>query len=313
VRVRCKMREIPCPISAPSDATACLLRPEDEDYVFGCAAENWDVPDAFRMCRLVDGRVDWLVDTRNTNTLNMVDMILRVAGPQMHGRVMISGAHFIPNLRDRYYCGEGPLKTLQLSMMVMETLQALDHPVVDFLMLVDDLYMMHDYVRLDRSSYNHYRKELFDEIVVPTRIAETLNDRLANGLRPFRVYYSTEKCLADRFNRHVKTRKRHEPVFISGEEIPEYGSGDWFVRVAGGDLVQVIGDHKPNCPAAVADLVREVEVSVDNRRTESNYQTLLAFFPSCSMQNVLDGLKVASAVYSTDLVTYVVFTTTRCF
>lgn len=83
--------------------------------------------------------------------------------------------------------------------------------------------------------------------------------------------------------------------------------------VIDGEPISVLVNDKPNCISANAAMLRSIRYIIDNRRKKDNFTSYVGIFPLCSMDNVLDGYRVAKKFYNLDLHTYYIFTGTSCF
>lgn len=294
--------------------TNCLRESDFQngEYEFGCNSENWDFPDSLKICLIENGKITWLEQTEDVEFSTILNAIEKEIIPNSEGKILVSGAHYIPNLRDLTYSGKGPQKTLDLSIATMELLRAKECSEVDFLILIDDLYMMFDNVRLRSEEYNYYRKILFNPPCLPNELAKKLTDyRKINS--DFKLFYVTEKNIADRFHRYIKHRKHKEPIFTNGSSFDGIPNDDWFVSVPNGDSIRVIKENKPTCPAAMAALARDIAFKIDSRRRDKRYDTFIGYYPHCSIRNVIDGFMAENTVYNTGLKMFLIFTTTKCF
>ena len=312
------MRPLDFPLPKLEGEINCLRESDFKDggYEFGCSSQNWDFPDSLKICQIENGKLTWLTQTKDTSLQSIITAVKNEIIPYCEGNVLVSGAHYIPNLCDLTYSGKGPQKTLDLSISTMELLRTKGCQKVDFLILIDDLYMMFDSVRLRSEEYNHYREILFNPPCLPVELARRLENY--REINPhFQLLYITEKNIADRFHRYVKTIKHSDSRFINGAVFDPKAKEDWFVGVHLGDQlrldVRVIRANKPTCPAAMAALARDVALKVSSNRQSKNYDTFVGFFPQCSIKNVTAGFRVEDIVYNTGLRTFLVFTTTKCF
>jgi hypothetical protein len=309
------MKRLDFPLGRFAAGEDCLREIDSQRgvYEFGCNPANWKFRDHLKICRIGNGTVDWLADGDVTEEELVMELVTERVLPACEGRLMVSGGHFIPNLRDLGYCGDGALKTLKLSLWAIDQAQSVGMERADLLILIDDLYMMFDDVRLKSSEFNHYRQLLFESLRLPGAMADMIEESHATK-SDMEVYFSTEKNLADRFYRHMKARRSRDGRFVGGASVGDgYTDGDWFVRVAGDDLIEVVRERKPNCPAAIAALARDVAAELRNNTVRRRYDCMIGFFPLCSARNVVRGFRVANEVYDEQITSFLVFTTTKCF
>jgi hypothetical protein len=308
------MQSLDFPLLKIKEPTNCLRESDftNGGYEFGCNPSNWNFPDSLKICMIENGRLTWLTETEDVVFSTIISAVEENVIPHCEGKILVSGAHYIPNLQDLTYSGEGPKKTLDLSLSTIELLRGKVCQKVDFLFLIDDLYMMFDNVRLRSEEYNYYRQILFNPPCLPTELADRLtNYRERNS--DFELFYITEKNIADRFNRHIKNRKYVDSVFINGLTLDGISKDDWYVSNPNVDNIRVIKGNKPTCPAAMAALARDISFKIDNRKQTKRYDTFIGYYPHCSAHNVTAGFIAENIVYKTGLKTFLIFTTTKCF
>ena len=305
-------KELKFPLDISQSLPNRILEEGQSDYKFGCSSENWNFPDSCKIYKVIDKNPELLYDSTETHAEIIKSEIRNRLFSDNMGKTLFLSAHFIPNLFDRYYIGNEPLKTTQIALSLMQELKEQKNICVDFGILIDDLYMMNDYVRLKKDKYNHYRKLFFDSFVLPTKLAEMLNSYHNNF--DFNVIYGTEKTFADVFHRNIKNIKHNDirDRFATGKNYTGYKETDWFYKYSE-TLIKIENDNKPNCVSAVASMLKNISYKLDNRVKTQMYDSVVAFFPSCSVYSALNGTKVAMDFYNLKLNVSLIFTTNKCF
>ena len=304
-------KELKFPLDVSQTLPKRLLEEGNSDYVFGCKADNWNFPDSCKIYKVAANRkIELLYDSPKVNPNTIKYEMQNGLFSENMGKTLFLSAHFIPNLFDRYYIGDEPLKTTQISLSLMQLLKEEKGIDVDFGVLIDDLYMMFDYVNLG-TEWNKYRKLFFENFVLPTKLAEILNSY--HNQFDFNVIYGTEKTFADVFHRNIQTIKHTDARFVTGSHYKGFSDTSLFYKPDNNVPIKIEDDRKPNCVCAIAATLKNIAYKLDNRVQTKMYDSVIAVFPSCSMHNVIDGTKVALDFYNLDLNISLVFTTNKCF
>ena len=124
------------------------------------------------------------------------------------------------------------------------------------------------------------------------------------------MYYSLETTMANRFKRHLKTKKYNEKNLY--KQVKDGSDIIWNV-VVDGEHIEVLRNNAPNCVSAVAGLLRTVRYNIKDSKISDNYLSYVSISPLCSIDNSLNGYKVAKQVYMIDLPVYFIFTGKACF
>lgn len=223
--------------------------------------------------------------------------------------VIVSGGHTIINMDNVLDVSDYVVESATFSMKLMELLHSEYKIESDFLVQVNDLFMEDAGNEIGASTPNEYRKRSLNPYIIPTKMEELINRTSKNIGRDFKVLFCGEKNMADRFKRHVDNkRKGGDDRFVYTENSTERV---WSVNV-NGDIIPFMVNEKPNCVAANAAMLRSIRHILDANRVRDNYAAYVGVFPLCSMENVLNGYKVAHNVYGLTIPTYYIFFGSSC-
>lgn len=176
----------------------------------------------------------------------------------------------------------------------------------DFVIFVNDLFMLTDKLRIDLNTINRYRESLFYPYRVPYELLCLLYEQ--KQTIDYKVYLTTEKNMAGKFSNHIKNRKYKDKYRFE----KDVNKNIWYVITEEGDRIPVIEQDKPDCVAANAALLRYFNWE-NPRKLKRKYKTGIFYFPLCSIENVLNGHRVAHTIYNMDILCYYIFITTKCY
>lgn len=225
------------------------------------------------------------------------------------GPTVVSGGHTVINMSNTLEVSASVLSATAFSMEVVKYLTQSAHIHADFLVQVNDLFMENAGNDIGAATPNKYRKLVLNPYVLPTKMADIVKQAQSSLNRDLKVMFCAEKNMADRFKRHVDKARKDGSDNIRYSE--QAGDRIWSVVVDGEEIPYMVND-KPNCVAANAAMLRAIRYKIDARKTRDNYQSYVGIFPLCSIDNVLNGYRVAHQIYDLDLPTYYIFSGNGC-
>lgn len=280
-----------------------------QNYHFNCKKCN-SINDSYI---IYEGNKEYLkkiYEAHNISEKEKVDVAINFIGSKVTDKVIVSGGHTVVDLSNKLHAGEESIKSTNFTFDIISKLQTDYNKKAEFLIQLNDIYMEYDPHSTSGTISNQYREQALKPYVIPCSINEILKKRSKELNRTFDLYYCSSKNLSDTFKRHIKTAKKNNSQLFNYKENESEKRWDMLID---GEPVSVLVNDKPNCVSANAAMLRSIRYLVDNRRQKDNFTSYVGIFPLCSMDNVLNGYKVANKFYGLDLPTYFIFTGTSCF
>lgn len=156
--------------------------------------------------------------------------------------------------------------------------------------------------------YKYFNKYIFFLIIFCTLINFLFQNISQKKDIKNNCYYCSEKNMADKFKRHIKNIKKNNDLFYNYDDNNEH----WGLNINNKNI-EIINNNKPNCVAGNAATFRDINYTVNNRKKNKNYDSHIGIYPLCSMNNVINGYKVANSFYEIDLPTILIFFEKKCF
>jgi len=257
----------------------------DPDYKFSCN-NHWKEKDRLVIYRADSGGIQKLVDRTDSafdeNITTAVDVV-----ENLHNRTMVSGGHTMIDLSDRFNMGAEALKSAEFSLEFMARIEKLyPQKKLEFMVFLNDLY-------IEQGA----RAKALNPYIIPIGLNDLLKSYSEKMGRKLDLHYCAEKVKANKFQRDIRTRKRNEPdVFkqrFDGNVV------SWSVLVGSEEI------EASYCVVATARMLKDVKLE--------KFDSFVGQFPLCSMENCLNGYKVAKRVYDLDLPCYFIFNGRSCF
>lgn len=275
------------------------------DYQCNCT-KAWKGEDRLIVFRATTDGIEKIFDEEPPpEAEKTVAILARLAGKEVTDKVLIAGGHTAVNLKDRFNLGTEVVKSANIALGLIARLQEDYSKRAEFLVPLNDFYMEKD-AGTDEGSANAYRKEAVSPYIIPPQMSDLLlrcSERLGRELA---LHYCSEKNMADRFKRHIKSKKKDgSGMFVK--------NGDDWEMIVGQDRIVVLSNDKPNCAAGNAATLRAIRYDIANNKVKDNFTSHVGIYPLCSIDNVLDGHKLATAFYGLDLPTLFVFCGKSCF
>ena len=153
---------------------------------------------------------------------------------------------------------------------------------------------------------NHYRKQAVSPYVMPRYVNKLIRKIKKDSKVDIKSFYVSEKNMADRFKRDIKSKITSNPAFRQSNQ-------DVFMEV-GGENFLVIKNNKPTCATGNAATCRAIRYLVTSNKIFDNYISHIGVFPLCSLDNVLNGYGAATSFYGNlNLPCLLVFWGKSCF
>ena len=274
-------------------------------YKFSCLKGIYDGANPFIVCKTYKGKVVEIYredEYSQESVENLVRMLSNENDSLITDKLLVAGCHTVVNLKNRLEIGKEPIEALRFSLDLMEGIRQTKGIHADFMIPLNDFFMEHDPSTTSDKADNKYRQEAVQEYILPVKAQAVLEEHEGRTGIKVSPLYCSEKGMADRFNRHIKNRKKDSEMFLPSE------SGlDWYMR-HGDDFIPVIQGNKPNCVAGNAATERATRYNITPNKQFDHYTSRIGIYPRCSMKNVLDGYRVACSVYDDfDMPGYFVF------
>lgn len=220
-------------------------------------------------------------------------------------KTIIAGGHTVVNLKDRNYVSEEVKTSVNLGMSLLLELKKYVNDV-DFLIPLNDFFMEKD-AGNNENLTNSYRKEALDPYILPESLEKIFKE--FNKKTDFKLFFCSEKNMADKFKRHIKNAKK-----INEELFKNYGTSleNWAYLYKEKEI-EVISNNKPNCVAGNAATFRDINFIVNNSKIKNNYDSHIGIYPLCSLNNVVNGYLIGNEFYNLDLPTILIFYDKKCF
>ena len=278
-------------------------------YVFSCD-KWWREEERFIIYKADSSGLVKIFDEPSADLHKNVSTAVNLIGEHLHEKTIVSGAHTVIDLLDRYNVGAEVIESAEFSLELIARIQDLYGKKLEFMIQLNDLFMELD-MDINTSTANKYREMALKPYIVPLGINELLKTYSAKLGRTLDLYYCAEKNLADAYKRHIKKKKKQESDTYVHKETED---GTMWCIVVDGEEIIVSRNDKPNCVAANAAMLRSIRYQVSSNRIKDNFRSYVGIFPLCSITNVLNGYKAAITTYpDLDLPTYFIFTGITCF
>ena len=275
------------------------------DYKCNCT-KSWVGDDILVIFKAVKSGIEKVYENFYTgNVTSTVETIAKLVAKEITDKAIIAGGHTVVNLKDRFHVSDEVARSADVALGLIAYLQEKEGKYAEFLMPLNDFYMEKD-AGTDEGCENTYRREAVNPYIIPPKINALLLHYSEKLGREIRLHYCSEKNMADRFKRHIKDKKKDgSGVFIK--------DGSNWEMVVCHDKIVVLANDKPNCVAGNAATLRAIRYEIANKKIKDNFTSHVGIYPLCSLDNVLNGYKVATAFYNLDLPTYFVFFGRSCF
>lgn len=273
-----------------------------KDYKCNCT-KGWKDADRFIVYKADESGVTEVfsdeVGDRN------LDVLIELSRGYLSEHIVISGGHTVVNLDDRFSVSPEVEKSAKfcIDYIVKSKEQLNIQP--DFLMEINDFYMeKNDGYEIDGA--NQYRKMATSPYIIPERINVYIKQIIKRHGINIRSFYVSEKTMADRFKRHIKTAVDKSTLFNR--------QGCNLLMNIDEHTFAIIKDNKPTCAAGNAATFRAIRYKVSSNKIFDNYTSHIGVFPLCSRMNVLNGYRAASSFYDKfSLPSLLVFFGKSCF
>ncbi len=286
-----------------SNEASDIKREIHPDYKFSCLKGINDGSNPFIVYRTINGCIEEIYHSKSFDDSCLSSFIDLISGESViTDRLLVAGAHTVVNLKDRLEIGEEPIASLDFSLNAIEEIRLKMGINADFMIPLNDFFMEHDPSTTTDKADNKYRQEAVSEYVLPTKAELMIKEHSKDTGVDIHPFYCSEKGMADRFNRHIKNKKKSSNMFVSSES-----GTDWYIRV-NDQLITVIENNKPNCVAGNAATERATRYNITPNKQLDHYTSRIGIYPRCSMKNVLNGYLVACNTYDNfDMPGYLVF------
>ncbi|GEM_PF-636898 len=275
------------------------------DYQCNCT-KAWTGPDQLVVFKASKMGIEKIYEGENHPEVEKtVSVLARLVGAEITDKAIVAGGHTVVNLKDRFNVGQEVVKSADLALGLIAHLQEAFGKRAEFLVPLNDFYMEKD-AGTDEGNANAYRKEAVSPYIIPPQINDLLLRYSVRMGRQIDLHYCSEKNMADRFKRHIKSKKKDE----NGQFVRN--GNDWEM-VVGNERIVVLTNDKPNCAAGNAATLRAIRYDIANNKVKDKFTSHIGIYPLCSIDNVLDGHKLATAFYGLDLPTYFAFCGKSCF
>jgi len=260
-----------------------------KDYKCNCT-KGWKDADRFIVYKADESGVTEIFSDEVCD--RNLDVLMELSKGYLSENVVISGGHTVVNLDDRFSVSHEVEKSARFCIDYIVKSKKELNVQPDFLMEINDFYMeKNDGYEIDGA--NQYRKMATSPYIIPERINVYIKEIIKRHGIDIRSFYVSEKTMADRFKRHIKT--------AIDKTIDEH-------------TFAIIKDNKPTCAAGNAATFRAIRYKVSSNKIFDNYTSHIGVFPLCSRMNVLNGYRAASSFYNDfSLPSLLVFFGKSCF
>lgn len=294
-----------------SQFKACHFRDEFPDikreihpgYQFSCLKGINDGVNPFLVYRTLNGQVDKIFHEASFDDTCVDAFVQLIANESViTDKLLVAGAHTVVNLKDRLEIGKEPIVSLDFSLKAIDKINQQIGIEADFMIPLNDFFMEHDPSTTSDQADNKYRQDAVSEYILPTQAEEMFKAHARQSGRSIQPFYCSEKGMADRFNRHIKNKKKDSELFVSSDS-----GANWYMRIED-QFIPVIENNKPNCVAGNAATERATRYHITPNKQFDHYTSRIGIYPRCSMNNVLNGYRVACKTYDHfDMPGYFVF------
>ncbi|MGL5703358.1 MAG: hypothetical protein ACRCW5_09585 [Cetobacterium sp.] len=265
-----------------------------------CCDKEWKNLDRLIVKYVYKNIEETLINLETDTPLEYLDKICNYSREKLSGNLIIAGAHTVINLKDRLLVSNEVVKSADFAMQIIANINNKFNNI-DFLIPLNDFFMEKKESQ-NENNINFYRDQCLKSYVIPTLLKNSLKDIKNN------CYYCSEKNMADKFKRHIKNIKKNNDLFYNYGDNNEH----WGLNINNKNI-EIINNNKPNCVAGNAATFRDINYTVNNRKKNKNYDSHIGIYPLCSMNNVINGYKVANSFYEIDLPTILIFFEKKCF
>lgn len=277
-------------------------------YKFSCT-KWWKNNDKCIIYKADKDGIVKLIETDGNTDAQDIEIACDIVGKDIDDNTIISGGHTVIDLLNRFNVGEEAVKSTKFSFELISKIEEKYNKKTEFMVQLNDLYMEQD-MDMTTGEANKYREKALHNYVIPVKLNDMLKQYSEKLNRAFDFHYCAEKNMADRFKRHIKLKKKkNNDIFVN----KKIGADDVWNVVVDGEEITVIANDKPNCVAANAAMLRSIRYEVDSNKIKDNFKSYIGIFPLCSIDNVLNGYKVANFIYDLDLPSYYIFKGKSCF
>ncbi|MCF0162545.1 MAG: hypothetical protein HUJ88_08220 [Fusobacterium necrophorum] len=249
-----------------------------------------------------------IIDEETEKPMEFIEKIINLALARLpkNKKLLIAGGHTVINLKDRFYVSQEVKNSTNFGMKVLEGLKT-EFKNIDFIIPLNDFFMEKD-AGTDEGLVNNYRKEALSPYIIPPELKKIFEATKLKGI-DFKLFYCSEKNMADKFKRHIKSVKKKNPELFSN-----YGKfNENWAYILNGKEIEVILDNKPNCVAGNCSTFRDINYIVNNSKIKDNYGSHIGIYPLCSLDNVVNGYLVGNDFYNLNLPTILIFFDKKCF
>lgn len=273
------------------------------DYKFSCLKGIDDGHNPFIVYKTLNGKIEEIYREESFDESCVEAFINLISNESViTDKLLLAGAHTVVNLKDRLEIGKEPMVSLDFSLKLIERIRKVRGINADFMIPLNDFFMEHDASTTTDKADNKYRQQAVSDYVLPTQAEYRVKEHLNTTGVDITPFYCSEKGMADRFNRHIKNKKKNSDMFVSSTS-----GTDWYMRVDD-QFIAVIENNKPNCVAGNAATERATRYNITPNKQLDHYTSRIGIYPRCSMQNVLNGYLVACNAYENfDMPGYFIF------
>ncbi|EFK2957665.1 hypothetical protein D4716_22010 [Shigella boydii] len=256
-----------------------------DGYKCNCT-KDWKKEDRFVVYKADCTGINKIINTEISD--NNIDTVIKLAEKYTSDKIIISGGHTVVNLNDRFSVSNEVEKSAKfcIDYIIKSTHELNIKP--DFLMEINDFYMEKSNGE-EIDGGNIYRKLATSPYIIPEVINNYIIEKQNKHNIKINCFYASEKNMADRFKRHIKSKEKEKPFFKENNSV--------FMNVDGSSF-EVIKNNKPTCAAGNAATFRSIRYKISSNKTFDNYTSHIGVFPLCSMANVINGYKAAASFYS---------------
>ncbi|WP_289088359.1 hypothetical protein [uncultured Veillonella sp.] len=274
-----------------------------DGYRCNCQKE-WKGKDKFILVEC-SGLRENIIFEESCNFEQNISDVVKFIGDKITKKCLVAGGHTVVNLQDRFKVSSEAINSVKMALALIDRLRI--GREMDFLIPLNDFYMEKD-AGTDEGKANSYRKEAYNPYIVPPEILKVVQLYEKRWNTTTNIYYCSEKNMADKFKRHIKSSKKENKELF----YPLNENRDWYMSIDGHEF-PVITNNKPNCAAGNAATLRDIRYEVSCNKVKDKYTSHIGIYPLCSMKNVLDGYLAGEAFYHLSLPTYFIFTGKSCF
>lgn len=280
------------------------------NYSFNCPKYWKDNKNSYFIYKADKYGIEKIYDSEIYSNDQKIDIAIDLVANGITDNLIVSGGHTVIDLSNRLNVGSEAVKSTEFTLQLISKIQKQKKIYARFLIQLNDLYMEKDSETSEGTVPNKYRKQALKPYIIPCQINKLLKNYSKELNRELQLYYCSEKNLADSFKRYIKNKKKNaSDLFFQVVT----GEGNTWNMLVDSKVIPVLINDKPNCIAANAAMLRVIRYSIENNKQKDNFTSYVGVFPVCSLNNVLNGYKVANKIYNLDLPSYYIFTGRSCF